>query len=154
MGIDLNRNSDVIKTAFYPVAQFKYDTLGFTRLINREDIQIHVPIYVLIDENTISAPERALLGLKETKRAIFIGSNTAGAAGPVCKTNIANNIRLTYTSGKIVGLDDNPMSYQGTGIAPDIYVYPTPEGIAQRRDEVLEKAIEIALKNMEKAVAD
>ncbi|MCL2072340.1 MAG: S41 family peptidase [Marinilabiliaceae bacterium] len=148
MGIDLNRNSDVIKIAFYPVAQFKYDTLGFTRLINREDIQIKVPIYVLIDENTISAPERALLGIKETNRAVFIGSNTAGAAGPVCKTNIANNIRLTYTSGKIVGLDDNPMSYQGTGIAPDIYVYPTPEGIAQGRDEVLEKAIEIALQNL------
>jgi C-terminal processing protease CtpA/Prc len=37
------------------------------------------------------------------------------------------------------------MSYQGTGIAPDIYVYPTPQGIAEGRDEVLEKAIEVAL---------
>ena len=148
MGIDLNRNSDVIKTTFSPVAQFKYDTVNLTVLKKREERLIHVPVYVLIDYNTMSAPERNLLNLRKSGRATFIGSNTAGAAGPVCKTKIADNITLVYTSGQIVGLDDNPMSYQGTGIPPDIYVYPTPQGIAEGRDEVLEKAIEIALKNI------
>jgi C-terminal processing protease CtpA/Prc len=149
MGIDLNREADVVKTVFFPVAQFKCDTLNLTLLDKREDMLINVPVYVLIDYNTVSAPERALLGLKESGRATFIGSNTAGAAGYVCKTKIADNITLTYTTGQIIGLDDNPMSYQGTGIAPDIYVYPTPQGIAEGRDEVLEKAIEIALKNIQ-----
>jgi len=150
MGIDLNRDSDVIKTAFAPVAQFKYDTLNFTPLNKRKDVLIRVPVYVLIDYNTVSATERALLGLKESERTTFIGSNTAGAAGFVCKTKITDSITLVYTTGKFVGFDDNPMSYQGIGIAPDIYVYPTPQGIAAERDEVLEKAIEVALKDLEK----
>ena len=149
MGIDLNRGIDISKTAFYPVAQFKRDTLDYLLQDKREEMLIHVPIYVLIDYNTISAPERALVNLKKSGRATFIGSNTAGAAGPVCKTNITNNITLVYTTGQVVGFDDNPMSYQGTGIAPDIYVYPTPQGIAEGRDEVLEKAIEIALQNIQ-----
>ena len=150
MGVDLNRNSDVLKTAFSPVAQFHRDTLDFTLLYTRGDILIHVPVYVLIDENTISASERILLNLKESGKATFIGSNTTGAAGFVCRTQIADNIRLVYTTGQIVGLDNNPMSFQGIGIPPDIYVYPTPQGIAEGRDEVLEKAVEIALKNAEK----
>jgi len=149
MDINLNRDSEVIKTAFYPVAQFQYDTINFKPLHARKDMLINVPVYVLIDYNTISAAERELLSLKELGRAIFIGSNTAGAAGHICKTKITDNITLAYTTGKNVGLDDTPMSYQGTGIPPDIYAYPTPQGIAEGRDEVLEKAIEIALKNME-----
>lgn len=148
MGVDLNRDSDVIKTAFYPIAQFEYDTLNFTTLNQRKDKLIHVPVYVLIDYHTMSAPERALISLKESKRATFIGSNTAGAAGFICKTKIADDISLVYTAGQVVGLDDNPMSYQGVGIPPDIYVYPTAQGIAEGRDEVLEKAIEAALDNL------
>ena len=149
MGLDLNRNSDVIKTAFSPIAQFQLDTLSYTFLDKRENA-ITIPVYVLIDYNTESAPERNLLSLKESERATFIGSNTAGAAGIINRIKISDNITLTYTSGQVVGLDNNPMSYQGTGIAPDIYVYPTPQGIAEGRDEVLEKAIEMAVKNMQK----
>lgn len=148
MGIDLNRDSDVTKIAFYPVAKFEWDSTNFLIERKREDLIIRVPVYVLIDYNTMSAPERALVNLKASGRATFIGSNTAGAAGPVCKTKIADGATLTYTTGRIIGLDDNPMSYQGVGIPPDIYVYPTAQGIAEGRDEVLEKAIEAALDNL------
>ena len=150
MGIDLNRKYDVLKTSFFPVAKFSRDTLNLVPLYTREDVLIQVPVYVLIDYNTISAPERELTALRESGRATFIGSNTAGAAGPVNRTQIATGITLIYTTVQMLGIDDNPMSYQGTGIPPDIYVYPTPQGIAEGRDEVLEKAVEIALKNAEK----
>ncbi len=80
-----------------------------------------------------------------------MGSNTSGAAGFVCKTGIADKTTLTYTTGQFIGLDNHPMAYQGTGIAPDIYVYPTPQGIANNKDEVLDKAIEVALKNEEES---
>jgi hypothetical protein len=148
MGVDLNRN-DVIKTVFFPVSQFQCDTSSLIFLNKRKETLIRVPVYVLIDNYTISAPERVLLSLKESGRATFIGSNTAGAAGSVCRIDIADNIRLVYTTGKTIGLDDNPMSYQGVGIPPDIYAYPTPQGIAEGRDEVLEKAIEVAMRNIE-----
>ena len=32
---------------------------------------------------------------------------------------------------------------QGIGLAPDIECFPTPEGYAQNKDELLEKAVEI-----------
>lgn len=148
MGIDLNTSALILKTAFFPIAQFKRDTIAGVMGKERKNMLIRVPVYVLIDYNTVSAPEMQLLTLKKTGRASFVGSNTAGAAGMVGKTKITDNITLVYTAGQTLGLDDNPMSYQGTGIAPDIYVYPTPQGIAEGRDEVLEKAIEIALKNI------
>ena len=148
MGIDLSRNTNVIKTAFFPVAQFKYDT-SRTSVRQRKEMFISVPVYVLIDYNTISASERDLISLKESGRATFIGSNTAGAAGSICKTKITDDIILRYSTGKKVGLDDNPMSYQSVGFAPDIYAYSSPQGIAEGRDEVLEKAIEVALREIE-----
>ncbi|MDR0364309.1 MAG: hypothetical protein LBH92_04750, partial [Bacteroidales bacterium] len=109
------------------------------------------PVYVLIDNNTISYPELVLLPLKKTGRSTFIGSNTAGAAGFVNKTKITDDIILVYTTGtgQKLSLENNPMSYQGVGIAPDIYVYPTPQGISEGRDEVLEKAIELVLNKIE-----
>ncbi|MDR1975019.1 MAG: hypothetical protein LBQ31_10210 [Bacteroidales bacterium] len=148
MGVDLHRKTDILKTAFYPVAQFKRDTLDYVQERERKDMLIKIPVYVLIDYNTMSAPEMNLLDPIRSGRITLIGSNTAGAAGFVCKTKITDNITLVYTTGQFVGLDNNPMSYQGTGIPPDIYVYPTPQGIAEGRDEVLEKAVEIALKNI------
>jgi len=150
MGIpDYDRG--ILKTAFYPVAQFNKRYLPIY-VPEREENFIQVPVYVLIDHHTISFPERVLFPVKKSGRATFIGSNTAGAAGFVCKTKITDSITLHYTTGtgQKASFDDNPMSYQGTGIAPDIYVYPTPQGIAAGRDEVLEKAIEVALKDLEK----
>jgi C-terminal processing protease CtpA/Prc len=146
-GIDINKERWVKKTAFSPVAQFKKDTVNLS-LEEKKEIAITIPIYVLIDLHTHSASELALLNLKQSDKAVFIGSNTSGAAGYQCAIKIADDIFLYYTSGQMVGLDDNPMSYQGTGIAPDVYVYPTPQGIAEGRDEVLEKAIEMALKSI------
>jgi C-terminal processing protease CtpA/Prc len=139
----------ILKTAFYPVAQFNKHYIPI-HVPKREEALIQVPVYVLIDYNTISAPERDLLSLKKSGRATFIGSNTAGAAGFVCKTKITDSITLHYTTGtgQKASFDDSPMSYQGTGIAPDIYAYPTPQGVAEGRDEVLEKAIEVALKRI------
>jgi hypothetical protein len=138
----------IFKTAFYPVAQFNKRNIS-VYVPEREETLIKVPVYVLIDNHTISAPEIVLLSLKKSGRATFIGSNTAGAAGYGYDTKITDSITLRYTTGQQASLNGNPMSYQGTGIAPDIYVYPTPQGIAEGRDEVLEKAIEVALKNIE-----
>ena len=146
-GIDISKKRYVTKTVFAPVALFQKDTTNHL-FEEKKKIAIDVPIYVLVGLHTHSAPEVALLNLKQSDRATFIGRNTSGAAGYICNIEIADGTFLYYTSGQVVGLDDNPMSYQGTGIPPDIYVYPTPQGITEGRDEVLEKAIEIALKNI------
>ncbi len=148
-GIDINKKRYITKIAFSPVAQFQKDTTNLS-LEEKREIAITVPIYVLVGLHTQSAPEIALLNLKQSGKATFIGSNTSGAAGYTCSIQIADGLFLSYTTGQVVGLNDNPMSYQGTGIPPDIYVYPTAQGIAEGRDEVLEKAIEIVLENIEK----
>jgi C-terminal processing protease CtpA/Prc len=148
MKVQLLRNGKTVDVVFSTDTRQKGWEIADREKNERRNMLIHVPVYILIGNNTISAPERSLLNLKASGKVTFIGSNSAGAAGPVCKTKITDKITLVYTTGQIVGLNNNFMSYQGTGIAPDIYVYPTAQGISEGRDEVLEKAIEIALKNV------
>jgi hypothetical protein len=148
-GINIDKKRAIRKMAIAPVHNCRFDTVNIS-LEKKRDISINVPIYVLIGLHTHSAPELALLNLYQSGKAVFIGSNTSGAAGMQNIVQLADNIKFCYTTGKTVGIYNNPMSYQGTGIAPNIYVYSTAEGIREGRDEVLEKAVEMALSNSNK----
>ncbi len=57
---------------------------------------------------------------------------------------LPENLTVTWTGMKILKHDGSDLF--GVGITPDIYVNRTPKGIAEGRDEVLEKAIKLARK--------
>ena len=71
-----------------------------------------------------------------------IGSQTARALGRISTSiNLPGGIKTWFSGLGIYYSDDRET--QRIGIVPDIEVKPTIKGILERRDELLEKAIEI-----------
>jgi hypothetical protein len=74
--------------------------------------------------------------------SVIIGSQTAGADGDVTYFYLSPEFSTGFTALGVYY--PNGDSTQRIGIVPDSVVYITPEGIRQGRDEVLEKALQVA----------
>lgn len=99
-------------------------------------------IIVLVDENTQSAAEYATMQLQALPNTITVGSQTAGADGDVSRWGPSNDIMTTISS---VGIFyPNGDSTQRIGIVPDTVVYQDASKMRQHRDNVLEKALNVA----------
>ncbi|SFN11716.1 C-terminal processing protease CtpA/Prc, contains a PDZ domain [Chryseobacterium oleae] len=96
-------------------------------------------VVVLADENTQSQAETTTMMFKQHPKAKVIGSNTSGANGDIIRFKIADldtcftGLGAYYPDGR---------ETQRIGIIPDIVVKPTVKGILERKDEVLERALE------------
>ena len=102
-------------------------------------------VVILINELTQSQAEYTTMALRTSPRATVIGSTTAGADGNISEFSLPGGIS-TWISGIGVYYPDGKET-QRIGILPDIEVKPTIKGIAEGRDELLEKAIEIIKSN-------
>jgi C-terminal processing protease CtpA/Prc len=98
-------------------------------------------VFVLINENTKSHGEFTVMALQTAPDVTLIGSPTAGADGNISQVILPGKIYCMF-SGIGVIYPDGRIT-QRKGISPDVYVYPTLNGIKEGRDEVLEKALEI-----------
>ena len=98
-------------------------------------------VLILINEKTQSQAEYTTMAFRVAPGATVIGSTTAGADGNVSQFYLPGGIR-TMISGIGVYYPDGRET-QRIGIVPDIKVKPTIEGIKLKKDELLEKAIEI-----------
>ncbi len=99
-------------------------------------------LVVLVNELSQSQAEYTAMAFKAGDHTTIIGSTTAGADGNVSTIMLPGGLR-TMISG--IGVYyPNGQETQRVGIVPDIVIKPTIHGIKQGRDEVLEKAIEIA----------
>jgi len=96
---------------------------------------------ILINETTQSQAEYTTMALRTAPNAVVIGSTTAGADGNVSQFTLPGGIK-TMISGIGVYYPDGTET-QRIGIVPDVLSTPTIKGIAEGKDEVLEKAIEI-----------
>jgi len=72
---------------------------------------------------------------------VVIGTNSAGADGNVSRLELPGGIQTMFSGIGIYYPDGTET--QRIGIVPDIYVWPTVQGVREGRDEVLEKALEI-----------
>lgn len=102
-------------------------------------------VVLLFNESTISHAEFTLMALQTAPNVISIGSQTAGADGNVVHIIFPGNYQTLMTGIGVYYPDGRET--QRIGIVPDIEVKPTIEGIKAKRDEVLEKAIEVINKN-------
>ncbi|MCD8194019.1 MAG: S41 family peptidase [Tannerellaceae bacterium] len=98
-------------------------------------------VVVLVNEETKSQPEYTTMAFRSAPNTTVIGSTTAGADGNVSLITLPGNFK-SYISGLGVYYPDGGQT-QRIGIIPDIEIRPTIQGIKERRDEVLEKAIKI-----------
>ena len=99
-------------------------------------------VVILVNEISISQAEYTAMAYRAAPRATVIGSTTAGADGNVSPIVLPGGIR-TLISGIGVYYPDGRETQQ-VGIVPDVVVRPTIKGIREGRDEVLERAVEVA----------
>jgi len=101
-------------------------------------------LVVLVNELSQSQAEYTSMAFRAGDNTTIIGSTTAGADGNVSAIMLPGGLR-TMISG--IGVNyPNGEETQRVGIVPDIEVKPTIKGIREGKDELLEKAIEIILK--------
>ena len=98
-------------------------------------------VIILVDELSQSQAEYTTMALRTAPRATVVGSTTAGADGNVSSIVLPGNVR-TAISGIGVYYPDGRET-QRVGIVPDVKAKPTLKGIAEGRDEVLEKAVQL-----------
>ncbi len=98
---------------------------------------------ILVDEVTQSAAEYAAMAFRAAPGAIVAGSTTAGADGNVSSTPLPGGKEARISGLGVFYPDGTPT--QRVGIVPDLVVYPTPQGIRDGRDEVLEAGVSFAL---------
>ncbi|MCL2074328.1 MAG: S41 family peptidase [Marinilabiliaceae bacterium] len=115
---------------------------------NRFKFKYKGTVVIIVNETTISQAEFTAMAFQQARRAIVIGSTTAGADGNVSFSIYLPGRIETQISGIGVYYPDGTET-QRTGIIIDKEVKPTIRGIIEGRDEVLEKAIEI-IENIEK----
>jgi len=99
-------------------------------------------VILLVNAVTQSHAEFTAMCLQTAKNVITIGSQTSGADGNVSRIELVGGFKTMFTG--IGVFYPNGTETQRKGIIIDIKVNPTIDGIRQGRDELLEKAVEIA----------
>lgn len=111
----------------------------------REELIYNGPLIVLIDEHTQSLAESVASALKVQPNTITMGRQTAGTTGNITWLTLPGGIEISYTG---VGVEGAQQSFrEGKGVQLDIPVTIDQAGIIQRRDYILERAMEYARKN-------
>jgi len=78
----------------------------------------------------------------DCKLGIIVGSTTAGTNGNVATFLTPGGFSVSFT-GMRVTRHDGRSPYHLLGVAPDVVVAPTLEGLRAGRDEVLERGTDI-----------
>lgn len=101
---------------------------------------VNKPIVLLADRYTISAGERSVMAFKTLPNVTFVGDTTNGAQGTMIGRELANGWYYSLVPQKIELYDGK--SYEGIGLAPDIYIKNQLSEILQGTDKTLEYAID------------
>jgi C-terminal processing protease CtpA/Prc len=124
----------------------KWNTSGWD--LRPKEPRLKAPVAFLTYGGAISYAE-SIMGIVENyKFGEIVGANTAGTNGNVNPFVLPGDYRISWTGMKVLKHDGT--RHHGVGIRPTVPVNPTPKGIAENRDEVLAKGIEV----MEKKIAE
>lgn len=124
---------------FYRQEQWLYE--GFEEGAERCTQPYKGRVILLVDEMTQSNPEFQAMALQSCPQTQTIGSPTSGANGSIVWIPLPG--QLTSFSG-IGTLYPDGTQTQTVGVRLDVEVLPTTEGLQAGRDEVLERALELA----------
>ncbi|MDX2362046.1 MAG: S41 family peptidase [Crocinitomicaceae bacterium] len=97
------------------------------------------PIVLLTDRYTISAGERAVMAFKTLPNVIHVGDTTNGAFSTKMGKELANGWFYTVST-QIIQFNDG-VSYEGSGMSPDIYIKNTLSEMLNGQDKTLEEAM-------------
>lgn len=99
-------------------------------------------VILLVNELTQSNPEFQAMALQRCPQTLTIGSPTSGADGDIVSLPLPGGL-MTYFSGIGIFYPDGTQT-QTVGVRLDVEVLPTAEGLQAGRDEVFERALELA----------
>ncbi|MDP1620982.1 MAG: BACON domain-containing carbohydrate-binding protein [Bacteroidales bacterium] len=123
----------------YPgTCSWYYDSLGH----NGNPDSYSGKVIILCNQESLSMAEYSCMILGAMPNSVIVGSQTAGTDGNVSAFQLSLDIQTGFTSLGVYY--PNGDSTERIGIVPDSLVYITPEGVRQGRDEVLEKALQVA----------
>lgn len=96
-------------------------------------------VVVLVNEDAISQSEHTCLFFEAATDVTFVGSLTNGANGDVTNLVLPGGIYVSFSGHDVRHADGRQL--QRVGIQPHVNAEPTPRGIREGRDEVLEAAV-------------
>jgi C-terminal processing protease CtpA/Prc len=96
----------------------------------------------LADNRTMDYAESILGFVRHYNLGTIVGQPTAGTNGSVNSFYLLGKYLIRWTGVKAVKPDHTPL--HGVGVLPDLPVERTLNGVKQGRDELLDKALEIA----------
>ncbi|MFB9863098.1 S41 family peptidase [Rufibacter immobilis] len=103
-------------------------------------------VIMIMNEDTQSQGEYTVMLFKASPRSMTVGSHTAGADGNVAYLPLPGGVEAVFTGLGVYY--PNRQETQRVGLLPDIEVKPTIKGIKDQRDELLEKALQVARTEM------
>lgn len=100
-------------------------------------------VVLLMNENSISQSEFTVMALRQSPRAVVVGSPSVGADGNAVYLKLPGNVQSSFTGMGVYGPDG--AATQRVGLQPDVSCLPTVEGLRDGQDELMNKAIEIIM---------
>lgn len=104
--------------------------------------RIQGKVVFLAGGHTISYAESCMGIVEAYKLAEIVGEQTAGTNGNINPFSLAGGYSISWTGMKVLKHDGT--THHGVGIHPTVPAKPTVLGLAEGRDEVLEKGLEVA----------
>jgi len=101
------------------------------------------PVVLLMDERSISRPEWVIMAYRIASNVTVIGLPSMGANGDISTLPLPGGITMSFT-GVGVYTPEGGQTHR-IGLAPDIRVERTIQGIAEGRDEIMEAAVRFIL---------
>jgi carboxyl-terminal processing protease len=99
-------------------------------------------VILLVDGGCVSACEELVEPFKDSGRGIVVGETTEGSSGMPYLYDFHNGMILKIAVKRQYFPDGS--EFEGVGIKPDVEVRPTIDSLKNRRDVMLEKALEFA----------
>lgn len=124
---------------YYPGAYRFEDFLTGSKLEGFEGSYSDRPVVVLMDEGSRSKQEYFIMFFSTNENVTLMGETTGGVDGDMRWILMPDGKNIYFSALGIYG--PNREQVQRTGIAPDIEVKRTIEGIKEGRDELMEAAI-------------
>jgi hypothetical protein len=97
------------------------------------------PVVLLMDEQTFSHPEWVIMSFRVVPNVTVMGPFSMGSNGDVALLPLPGGIYMSFTSLGVYTPEGGQT--HRIGLAPDIRVDRTIQGIAEGRDELMEEAI-------------
>jgi hypothetical protein len=100
--------------------------------------RFHNRVAFLTDGRSDGSAETLLGMIEAYKMGDVVGARSGGSNGTINRSLLPGGWRLIWSGQRVLKQDDSPL--QGVGIAPTVPTARTVRGVAEGRDEVVEKA--------------